>query len=409
MGLGNFIEGAGKAAGNVVKGAAFVADPRNADNIIEGAGKAASFVAKNPGKTLDIAGEVGKGILKDQLTPANLAINAGLLAATVATGGAAAPAFAAKLGLGTKSVEAGLTAAKVGDTVADATKAAKTGSKVLKTVDRVLGAEKTAIKANKLRNPISALRGAAGEKILAGGATPGAPSLARQITSAAVTGTGRLAPTQAAGMSDDVYRAQKNVWRAQRAITRGDQVNAFGKGTEVAADPAGYAFKQASKQINAQGTNLGYTDRGQTSEGLYAGGSSQVGTYDGSQVGRSASFKTGQVGQTGTGWSGNFSPMMDKTKSISIGQQPAASTMPTLTGAGQNRGWGSTVAQSMGTGITPPPPQVGYGSDIGQTSGATPALGMGNLMQPAAPVMGSRTQRRGAGSMYANTNSAYSS
>ena len=98
-------------------------------------------MVENPGKTWDIGFEVGRGMVKDQLDPVNLAINAGLLAATVATGGAAAPALIAKLGLGAKSLEAGVTAAKgveTGvevakgvDTAVDVAKGVKTGVKAV--------------------------------------------------------------------------------------------------------------------------------------------------------------------------------------------------------------------------------------------------------------------------------------
>ena len=199
MGLGHFLDSAAKATGNAVKGAAWVANPTHYDDIARGAGKAAEFVVEHPGQTAHIAGEVGKAIVKDQLKPQNLAINAALIGATVLTGGAAAPALAAKLGLGAKSIEAGVaagegieagatalkagttaveagsTALKAGETAAEVGNAASKTTKALRVADKVLGAEKTAGKYEKFIRPISTLRGKAGEAILKGGGE--APSL----------------------------------------------------------------------------------------------------------------------------------------------------------------------------------------------------------------------------------------
>jgi hypothetical protein len=146
MGLGDFLSGVKDAAVNVGKGAAFIADPRNLDDIAEGVGKAAEFVVENPGKTWDTAFEVGRAVVKDQLDPMNLAINAGLIGLTVATGGAAAPAFLAKAGLAAKSAEAGLTAGKAvsaGTTAVKAAKAADTAMDVAKGVKTTAKAVET--------------------------------------------------------------------------------------------------------------------------------------------------------------------------------------------------------------------------------------------------------------------------
>src|SRR6185436_9232320 len=152
MGLGDFVHGVGEAVGNVAKGVAWVARPDHWDDIAEGVGKGVEFVAEHPGQAWDTAFEVGRAVVKDQMDPVNLAINAGLIAATVATGGAAAPAFIAKLGLGAKSLEAGLTAAKVGETIAEGAKVADTvieGANAVKTGAQAVEATTSAVRATE--------------------------------------------------------------------------------------------------------------------------------------------------------------------------------------------------------------------------------------------------------------------
>ena len=324
MGLGDFLDGVGDAVTNVAKGAAWVANPTHWDDIAEGAGKAAEFVTENPGKAWDTAFEVGRAVVKDQLDPVNLAINAGLLAATVATGGAAAPAFIAKLGMGAKSVSAGVgaakglqaagtvvkgakaietagdvvgavkTGAKVVDTVGDVartadtvTDAAKTGSRVMRGVDKALGMEPGRVGkgVSNVLNPLensrfgmAAMRERGAARMLeAGGEAPG---LARQVGAAVLQGGGRGAggPAQLAGMSDKVYAAQKMAARAGAVGKRAHQLDQFGQGVEVAADPMGYATEKAYEEADRQGIgrDAGYTDRGHTTESLYGNASEQL-------------------------------------------------------------------------------------------------------------------------------------
>jgi hypothetical protein len=330
MGLGDFLSGVKDAAVNVGKGALWVADPRHLDDIAEGAGKAVEFVAENPGKTWDTAFEVGRAVVKDQLDPVNLAINAGLLAATVATGGAAAPAFIAKLGMGAKSLEAGVAAAKGIDTAVDVAKgvstgvkaveagsqalkaadtardvagavktgakaldvaedaagAARTGSKVMRGVDKALGLEpgKFGTKASNILNPLensrfgmAAARERGAQRMLeAGGEAPG---LARQVGAAMLQGGGRGAggPAQLAGMSDKVYGAQKMLARGEAIGRRAHQAGQFNEGVKVAADPMAAVEDQATKAINERTHAAGYSDRGATAESLY-GDTSQTAT-----------------------------------------------------------------------------------------------------------------------------------
>ena len=143
MGLGDFFKGVGDAATNALKAQAYLVNPTHWDDVVEGVGGAANFVAKNPGKTWDTGFEVGRAMVKDQLDPVNLAITAGLTAASVATAGAASPLLMAKLGLSAKTVQAGITATKGIDTGMDAMRA-------VKAVDTATDIARTTSKASKI-------------------------------------------------------------------------------------------------------------------------------------------------------------------------------------------------------------------------------------------------------------------
>ena len=90
--------------------------------------KGAAWLAQHPGYWDDAA----KQLVIDQFTdPVNIATNIGMLGLTIATGGAAAPAWAAKIGLGAKGAASIGTAAKTVDTVSDVARAGKSVAKVV--------------------------------------------------------------------------------------------------------------------------------------------------------------------------------------------------------------------------------------------------------------------------------------
>lgn len=358
MGLGDFVHGVGEAVGNVAKGVAWVGNPTHWDDIAEGVGKGVEFVAEHPGQAWDTAFEVGRAVVKDQLDPVNLAINAGLLAATVATGGAAAPAFVAKLGMGAKSLEAGVaaakgietgvevakgidtavdvakgvqtgakaleagssalrageTAAEVGKTVETVADTARTGSKAMDLVDKGLGLGekgKWMTRAQKAVNPLetsekfgmAAYRERAAGRILQAGGE--VPSLARQGVAAVVQGGGKGLGMveQLPGMSDKIYEAQKWAQRGQAVGKRLHQADQLSKGVNIAADPMSAVEDRAAEHINANTYASGYTDRGQTTESLYGNSSQVAGPGDNSQLalGRGSQVAGAMYGSGGNG------------------------------------------------------------------------------------------------------------
>ena len=113
---GGLVHGAQTAAGvvgDVAQGAAWVANPTHWDDIGRGVQDVGAFIANNPGKTWDIAFEVGRHVVKEEiLDPQNLAINLGMLAATTLTGGGAGAAWMAKIGSGVRTGVGAMRAAR---------------------------------------------------------------------------------------------------------------------------------------------------------------------------------------------------------------------------------------------------------------------------------------------------------
>lgn len=385
MGLGDFLSGVKDAAVNVGKGAAWAVRPDHWDDIAEGVGKAGEFAMEHPGQVWDTGFEVGRAVLKDQLDPVNLAINAGLLAATVATGGAAAPAFIAKLGMGAKSIEAGIAGAKAVETGVEAVKAvetgvgavkavesgvrgakavetgveaaragstaleageavgktAQTGSRLARVVDKGLGLEpgKFGKGVSNVLNPIensrfgaAAMRERAAGRILeAGGEAPG---FARQATAALVQGGGRGAgaPTQLAGMSDKVYAAQKMAARGAAVQKRIHQAGQFSEGVKIAADPMKAVEGRVNEEIDKRAVDTGYVDRGQTSDSLYGDTSSTA-----------VPASSSSTGGGGAGGSGGRPP----------GAPPGAAPPPGSSGSWQS-GSSSTTSSGVASGTAQP-------------------------------------------------------
>lgn len=285
--VGHFMKDMGGAVQNVAKAANYAANPTHVDDIAKGAINTGEFVAAHPGVVKD----VGVAIAKDQLKPQNLAINAALIAATVATGGAAAPAWAARVGLSAKAVEtgvgaveagrtveAGVTAAKAADAAVSAGKAARATSKAVelgRAAEEVVEGGKTGSsfargleqvnEARRTLSPIAerthAFRTAMGEKVLAGGESP-----LRQMTANLVQGTGGIGPTtRMAGQSENAYRAQQQVRHVKMARSAYGSAKAAPAVASAVADPQGYAMRQALNGVGGQ--QMGNTGQYQVAPG----------------------------------------------------------------------------------------------------------------------------------------------
>lgn len=150
--VGNFLDDVGSTATGIVRGvgtavthlddvargAAWAANTRHWDDIGRGAGKAAGYVADHPGQVWDTGFEVGRYIVKDQLLdPKNLAINAGLLGLTMATGGSGGAALIGKLASGARTGRGAVTAARVMTAAEDAAEVARGASGAIKGIKAV--------------------------------------------------------------------------------------------------------------------------------------------------------------------------------------------------------------------------------------------------------------------------------
>ena len=183
MGFGDFVKGVAGAVGdvasdiggdigedivgagvNVAKAGAWAAT--HVDDAVKGVAEYGGEMAKGVGWLASHPGywdDAAKQMVVDQFTdPVNIATNIGMLGLTIATGGAAAPAWMAKLGLGVKvgaETATGLaTAAKVADTAVDVGKAARTASRM----------ERFATGAQKVANKIDEIQGLPTELIQKG-------------------------------------------------------------------------------------------------------------------------------------------------------------------------------------------------------------------------------------------------
>lgn len=286
MGLGDFVHGVGEAVTNVGKAAAWTANPTHWDDIGRGVGNAAEFVVEHPGQTWDMGFEMGRTMLKDQLDPVNLAINAGLIGLTVATGGAAAPAFIAKMGLGAKSVQAGVEGLKVADTAADVVKGVKSGveavqvatdlsrgQKFVKGAQEIASGIKESSGFERLDNVLNAGRELKGvgreamglsryggmaerragmaEKVL-GEAGEGAGFMRQRVARSVGGTTNPLNPVQSGKFANMNTRFDK-IQSAIGAPSRWqDNAGDVSRGVEIAADPEGAAMDYAGKRMNAQ-------------------------------------------------------------------------------------------------------------------------------------------------------------
>ena len=364
MGLGDFLSGVKDAAVNVGKGLDYAIDPGHWDDIAEGAGKAASFVAENPGQTWDTAFEVGRSMAKDQLDPMNLAINAGLIGLTVATGGAAAPALAAKLGMGAKSLQAGVTAAKATDTAVDVVKGVKTGAKAIDTaVDVAKGIDTaadvgrnvsrtqefatgikqigTGIRESKglerVENVLNAPREFAGTAREAAGmsrygkvAELRAGQANKVLGNAEEAGGVRKYAARKIGGSNNALvdpgastamsRTTSAVGRAKAATEAPTTPTEVARGVEVAADPQKAIEEAAAAKINEMtGEGTGYVDRGMTTENVLepAGGG-----------GEPPAFTPMSTAPAGSEPAGSFSKPTKPQKVKKPGDEPVAPTKP---------------------------------------------------------------------------------
>lgn len=251
MGLGDFMKDVGHAASNVGQGAAWALNPTHADDIARGTVATGKFIAENPGVVKD----VGVAIAKDQLKPKNLAINAALIAATMA-GGAAAPALAARFGMATR---AGIAGAKAAETAVEVSRAAKIGEEAV-TAGKVAKEAITATKEvgrigkameniNELRSAVSpittrtaAFRTSMGEKVLAG--AQGEAGVGRQALANMVQGTGGIGKTaRMAGQSEQAYKAQQATRYIRAGQGAGDTVRSAPQAVSTLANPKKAATK----------------------------------------------------------------------------------------------------------------------------------------------------------------------
>lgn len=269
--LVNFAKDAVGAVSNINKATAYAVNPTHYDDIAKGALKTGEFVAEHPSVVKDVA----VAVAKDQLKPQNLAINAALIGATVATGGAAAPAWAARVGLTARGVKTGVEvgrgveaaegaiqagraarstqkAIEVGRAAEEVIEGGRTGSKLARGMEEINDVRRTM---SPIAQRTHAFRTGIGEKILAGAGEGVEASPLRQVAANLAQGTGGIGrTTRMAGQSDNAYRMQQRVRHVKMARSGYAGAQAAPGAAQAVADPEGYALKKAMG-----GTKLGNT------------------------------------------------------------------------------------------------------------------------------------------------------
>lgn len=279
--VGHFVKDVGGAIETVNKAAVYAVNPAHADDIVKGAATVGQTVAEHPG----IIKDVGVSMLKEELKPKNLLINAALIGATVATGGAAAPAaFAARTAWAARAAKTGVTAARA----AEGVEAGIEAGKVARTAKRAMEVGRAAQKAieggkdagrvgraveeiNDVRRTLSpiaqrthAFRTAMGERALAAGVEEGATAgPVRQVAANLIQGTGGIGKTtRMAGQTENAYQMQQQARYVRTARSSVSKAKAAPAVASALADPEGYAMRKAMG-----GVKMGDTGEYQTTAG----------------------------------------------------------------------------------------------------------------------------------------------
>lgn len=189
---------------DVGRGAGWLANPYHWDDVAEGVGNVGQFIGEHPGQIWDTGFEIGRHMVKEEiLDPKNLAINLGLTAATVFTGGGAGAALATRLtGGALKAVKAGeevisatragravmtgLRAARESETAIGAARWAERGMSALEAPTRAAAQVRKAVTGSEL-GVIAGGRGRVANRIL--GEAGDAAGLGRRVTAEVVRGS----------------------------------------------------------------------------------------------------------------------------------------------------------------------------------------------------------------------------
>jgi hypothetical protein len=305
MSIGDFVTGALHDAGKVVTGSVgavenlqksttkvggFALDPHHWDDIAKGAYHAEQFVQHHPSETFQIAKAVGTHMAKDFVKPQNLLLTAGLVAATVATGGiaggAALAAEGSEVAAGVAGATEGISAAvKSADAVSEGAEAVSEGvntaqklgrwgnfvqdvSKTSQGIREAQGMQKLDAGLNAVTEYKGAAREAlgltryglvntarawAGRQILGEAGAEGAGAISRTVANTVAGGVGNSAwemPGEANAVRN--VAQMKYRWGQVQTAIHAPQIYAaklhtVATGVEFAADPEGTAIKMGEQ------------------------------------------------------------------------------------------------------------------------------------------------------------------
>jgi len=273
-GLVHGVEAVGNTVGTVAQGAGWALDPHHWDDIQHGIGAAGSFIAQHPGQSWDMAFEVGRHIVKEELLdPKNLAINLGLLAATTLTGGGAGAAWIAKLGEGARAGIGAVRAAKGIEEVGALSRGARAAGAAMaasETAWKAARAERAAlsgVRAGEAVSEATSLIGRTAEKV-----TDVAEFMPRQFARARQAITGNELGYVARGRASLAASFEGNAPGLAREMV-GDVIRGSKFAPSVTAGQAGGRFAQSAYAVHRGQANIGHVNAvgtaGRAGENLY--------------------------------------------------------------------------------------------------------------------------------------------
>lgn len=260
-GLVHGVETAVDTVGSVAQGAGWALDPHHWDDIQHGIGAAGSFIAQHPGQSWDIAFEVGRHVVKEELLdPKNLAINLGMLAATTLTGGGAGAAWIAKIGEGARAGIGAVRAARGVEEIGALSRAGRAAGSAMaasETAWKAARAERAAmsgVRAGEAVSEATGMLGRAAEKV-----TDVAEFMPRQFARARQAVTGNELGVVARGRASLAGTFEGSSPGLAREMV-GDVIRGSKFAPSVTAGQSGARFAQSAYAVHRGQANIGHVE-----------------------------------------------------------------------------------------------------------------------------------------------------
>src|SRR5262245_44501595 len=150
--------GVAHGIGTIAGGAGWALNPTHWDDMVRGTARGVNWVAEHPGQAWDTGFEIGRHIVKEELLdPKNLAINLGLTAASIATGGGSSGLLAARMLKMGKAGATAFRAARSAEEGASMVRAIGAGVRGARSIERGVGVVRDVSRAADVAEDVGAL------------------------------------------------------------------------------------------------------------------------------------------------------------------------------------------------------------------------------------------------------------